>query len=553
VRLTVAVKGTASVHVYRSSARGSFRRVASKLDVSGTAEFDVSLESFGDGGWLWFDLETDVEGVELASAIWTVDEHHALRKGTTTVSITTYNRPADCVSQMRLFAQSPDLLEVLDTLLIVDQGSKNVADAPGYDEAASALGDKFRLVHQPNLGGSGGFARGMYEGTRTTDADYVLLLDDDVVVETEGIIRAAAFADFCRRPTIVGGHMLNLHERSVLHSYGEAVNLYRTMWHPVEESLESFDFNVKALRSDARLHRRVDVAYNGWWMCLIPRSVIEEIGLALPLFIKWDDAEYGLRAGAHGVPTVSLPGAAVWHMPWTEKDDRLDWQAYYHQRNRWLVGLLYSPYRLGGSLPRESMASDLKHLLSLQYSPVAMRVQALRDVLSGPDHLHETLEQRAAEMRQLHASYPDGRILRKISDYPAIQRRKPPRKGGYVSAPHSLPTWLARAALSAGRQFIKPSGSWQSPEDRIAADQVRWWRFSGLEAALVSTADGTGASLYKRDRAEFRRLLRESQRLHLELVRRWDELAEQYRAALDEVTSEAAWEQTFAAEKSPRD
>ena len=85
VRLTVAVKGTASVHVYRSSARGSFRRVASKLDVSGTAEFDVSLESFGDGGWLWFDLETDVEGVELASAIWTVDEHHALRKGTTTV------------------------------------------------------------------------------------------------------------------------------------------------------------------------------------------------------------------------------------------------------------------------------------------------------------------------------------------------------------------------------------------------------------------------------------------------------------------------------------
>ena len=33
-------------------------------------------------------------------------------------------------------------------------------------------------------------------------------------------------------------------------------------------------------------------------MCLIPRVVIEEIGLSLPLFIKWDDAEYGLRAKA---------------------------------------------------------------------------------------------------------------------------------------------------------------------------------------------------------------------------------------------------------------
>jgi galactofuranosylgalactofuranosylrhamnosyl-N-acetylglucosaminyl-diphospho-decaprenol beta-1,5/1,6-galactofuranosyltransferase len=545
VRLTVKVRGSASVHVFRSTARGSFRRLASELAVKGISEFDVPLKSFGDGGWLWFDVETADSDAEILSAEWSVDEKYASRKGTATVSITTYNRPDDCVAQMKRFAESPDLLENLDTLLIVDQGTQHVNDAEGFDDAAEALGSQFRLIHQANLGGSGGFSRGMYEGTRATDADYVMLLDDDVIVETEGIIRAIQFADFCRRPTIVGGHMLNLFERSVLHSFGESVNAYRAMWHAVVPDLESFDFNVKSLRSSASLHRRVDVDYNGWWMCLIPRTVIEEIGLSLPLFIKWDDAEYGLRAASHGVPTVSLPGAAVWHMPWTEKDDRLDWQAYYHQRNRWMVGLLYSPYRLGGALPRESLAADIKHLISLQYSPVAMRVQALRDVLSGPEHLHQTLEQRAAEMRLLHASYPDGRVLRSVGEYPAIRRRKPARKGGHVTAPRNLPEWIARAALSSARQFLKPSGIWQFPEARIAADQVRWWRFAGLEAALVSTADGTGASLYKRDRAEFRRLLRESQRLHLELVRRWDELAERYRAALDEVTSEASWEETF--------
>lgn len=545
VRLTVEVSAAASVNVFRSTVRGSFRRIDSSHDATGVVEFDVSLKSFGDGGWLWFDIEAGDEPAEVRSATWSVDERHARRRGKAVVSITTYNRPEECVAQMKLFASSPDLLRVLDRLQIVDQGSRLVSEEPDYDDAAAGLGDKFRIVRQPNLGGSGGFARGMYEGVRDSDADYVLLLDDDVVVETEGIVRAVAFADFCRTDTIVGGHMLNLYERSVLHSYGESVNLYRTMWHPVEASLESFDFNVKALRSDATLHRRVDVAYNGWWMCLIPRAAIERIGLSLPLFIKWDDAEYGLRAAANGIPTVSLPGAAVWHMPWTEKDDRLDWQAYYHQRNRWLVGLLYSPYRTGGSLPRESFLADLKHLLTMQYSPVAMRVQALEDLLSGPQHLHETLERRAAEMRSLHGSYPDGQVLRDVASYPPVKRRKPTRKGRSPGAPNSVAKWLLRAGAAAARNYVKPSGSWDLPEERVASDQVRWWRLTGVDAALVSTADGTGASVYRRDRGEFRHLLRKSRRLHLELVRRWDELSTSYRDALDDVTSPDAWERTF--------
>ena len=38
------------------------------------------------------------------------------------------------------------------------------------------------------------------------------------------------------------------------------------------------------------------------------RRPLEEIGLSLPLFIKWDDAEFGLRAREAGYPTVSMPG-----------------------------------------------------------------------------------------------------------------------------------------------------------------------------------------------------------------------------------------------------
>jgi galactofuranosylgalactofuranosylrhamnosyl-N-acetylglucosaminyl-diphospho-decaprenol beta-1,5/1,6-galactofuranosyltransferase len=73
-----------------------------------------------------------------------------------------------------------------------------------------------------------------------------------------------------------------------------------------------------------------------------PDEIIREVGLALPAFIKWDDAEYSLRAREAGFPTVSVPGVALWHVSWVGKDDSIDWQAYFHARNRIVAGLLHS-------------------------------------------------------------------------------------------------------------------------------------------------------------------------------------------------------------------
>ena len=39
-----------------------------------------------------------------------------------------------------------------------------------------------------------------------------------------GIVRAVQFGDACRKPTLVGGQMLTLQDRSVLHTMGESVD-----------------------------------------------------------------------------------------------------------------------------------------------------------------------------------------------------------------------------------------------------------------------------------------------------------------------------------------
>ncbi len=549
VRLTVAVDAPATVVISRSTARGTSNRVESiTVDADTPADVVLPLANFGDGGWYWFDLVAGSEQVKLLGAEWSVRKPEGFVPGTATVAVTTFNRPDYCVKHLTTFAESPELLEVVDRLLITDQGTQKVRDQEGYTEAAARLGDKFAIIEQGNLGGSGGFARGMHETVEDGRSKYVLLLDDDVIIETEGVLRAINFADFTRKPTIVGGHMFNLYERSVMHSFGEEVNEYKFFWGAVESTRESHDFSASNLRTTPWMHRRIDVDFNGWWMCLVPTSIVREIGLSLPVFIKWDDAEYGIRASRHGYQTVTLPGAAVWHMPWTEKDDTIDWQAYFHQRNRWLAALVYSPYKKGGILPRVSFMVDVKHLLSMQYSAVELRLDALEDLLKGPSHLHETIKTKLPEIRARRADFDDARITKEVSGFPQVKRVKPPRRGKKPKAPKSILTALATAASAGIRQVqgVRP-GALEHPEALVPAMDARWWRLSQLDSAIVSSADGSGASWYKRQPEQFRTMMARSIKLHQQLLRDWEKLSKVYAEALPEFTSPQAWKQTFEA------
>ena len=170
-------------------------------------------------------------------------------------------------------------------------------------------------------------------------------------------------------------------------------------------------------------------------MCLIPTAVIREIGLSLPLFIKWDDAEFGLRAGEAGFPTVSLPGAAVWHVPWTEKDDTIDWQAYFHERNRLISALLHSPYDHGGRLVLESLTNHVKRLVSMQYGTGEIIMLALQDVLDGPERMHRDMGTRLPRLREMVKSYDDGRSNPALDLYPKPRMKKPPRHGKGIANP----------------------------------------------------------------------------------------------------------------------
>jgi galactofuranosylgalactofuranosylrhamnosyl-N-acetylglucosaminyl-diphospho-decaprenol beta-1,5/1,6-galactofuranosyltransferase len=551
VTLTLTLRGSgATAIVYKSTANGRSQRVDAATTVSGDAQtftFDLTLKPFVDGGWYWYDVVAGDEDILVEAAEWTADvPADRAEHGTVDVAITTMNRPDFCAKLLGQIAGDEALRPYLDTVYVMEQGTDKVADSPEFPQAQAALGDTLRIIEQGNLGGSGGYARGQLESLRKGTATYALMMDDDVVCEPEGIIRAITFGDLARRPTIVGGHMFSLFARSRLHSFGEIVQPWRFWWQSAPGVFTDWDFSSRNLRSARWLHQRVDVDFNGWFMCLIPRQVIAEIGLSLPLFLKWDDSEYGLRAKAAGYPTVTFPGAAVWHVPWTDKNDGVDWQAYFHQRNRFVAALLHSSYPKGGRMIRESRNHQISHLVSMQYSTVEIRHQALLDVLAGPDHLHEMLPTRLAEINATRKQYTDAVLEPDPDAFPPVRRKKPPRKGRDGTEVPGRLAQLVSAGLQPLRQLKPPRDlAREYPEAEVRAMDAKWYRLASYDSAIVSMNDGASAALYRRDPEVFREQMVKTLEIHERLKREWPRLAEEYRAKLGEITSPEAWDETF--------
>ncbi|MBB3601287.1 galactofuranosylgalactofuranosylrhamnosyl-N-acetylglucosaminyl-diphospho-decaprenol beta-1,5/1,6-galactofuranosyltransferase [Mycolicibacterium sp. BK556] len=558
VVLRVELTGSARVDVYRSKATGARITVGGTevtspdADTPTSAEFEIDLAPFEDGGWIWFDITTDSR-TTVHSAGWYAPVP-APGRASVAVGIPTFNRPADCVNALTALTSDPLVDNVITAVIVSDQGTQKAKDHPGFDAAATALGTRLTIHNQPNLGGSGGYSRVMYEALKNTDCEQILFMDDDIRVEPDSVLRALALNRFAKTPTLVGGQMLNLQEPSHLHVMGEMVAAENFMWTNAinteyDHNFAKYPLNDEESERSRMLHRRIDVDYNGWWMCMIPRQVAEELGQPLPLFIKWDDADYGLRAGEHGYPTVTLPGAAIWHMAWSDKDDAIDWQAYFHLRNRLVVAAMHWDGNVRG-LIASHMKATLKHLLCLEYSTVAIQNKAMDDFLEGPDHIFSILESALPEIRQMRSEYPDAVVLPSATTLPTPSDKRWRKKVSIPTNPVSISLRLARGV--AHQLKAHHPVHHERPQINVATQDARWFSLCRVDGVTVTTADGRGVVYRQRDRAKMFALLRASTRRQLRLARQFNRMRKVYRQSLPALTSKEKWE-TVLLENSTTD
>ena len=188
-------------------------------------------------------------------------------------------------------------------------------NAKTLDPKEVLLCDKVHVFPNKNTGGAGGFTRGMIEIMKCREQrkiTHVLVMDDDIIINPDSIYRTFVILSLLKdeyKDAFVGGAMLRLDTQNIQTENGARWN---------KGYLISHKSGLDLSEVEACLYNEFEekTEYNAWWYCAFPADIVTEKNLPLPIFIRGDDVEYGLRNLKN---LILMNGICVWHEPFENK------------------------------------------------------------------------------------------------------------------------------------------------------------------------------------------------------------------------------------------
>lgn len=229
-----------------------------------------------------------------------------------------------------------------------------------------------------NVGGSGGFARGMIESLHDECSTHILFMDDDVLVQVEAFEKTYNFLSLLKdeyNKAFLGGAMLRLDKKNIQH-----------------ENLAGFKANyLTGLKSNLNLNHYKSVLFNektekieniycAWWYCCIPKTVANLNNLPYPFFVRMDDVEYSIRNITHA---ISLNGINVWHEGFNKKYSTL-MENYFSMRNQLVADMLHNAGNkkiIFNFLGRRFVHDIFRY----DYNGAELLLDGIDNVLKGPE------------------------------------------------------------------------------------------------------------------------------------------------------------------------
>lgn len=505
------------------------------LELSGTgrAVIETPVRRFIDGGAIWFDVDAFDGDVTISDVQW-LGTPKPIRPSS--VVICTHNRPTDCISTVLALAGDPVAMTHIDAVYIVDQGTDRVDAQDDFPVLKEVLGAKLNYLTQPNLGGAGGFNRGIFELTRSGAAQTnIIVMDDDILCEPESVLRMSAFANRSVQPVLVGAQMLLLSETSrvLITAEWEALDQLKA-GRPTAYAKAGAD--MIEVHQDAR----TDAGWNGWWSCLLPAESIDAESLSLPLFFQWDDIEFGIRARKRGFPTVTLPNSGVWHADFHLKDYD-DWSRYFSFRNALIVAAVHTGF--DGKHFANVVATEIgSHIVSMRYGLAATFLLAVRDFLDGPEILSDGGRSKLAQLKELRDRFPDTKI-RPAAEVGAESdpNTRISKRGPSPKEDKTTQVLLKRAV----KQYL---GRVSPAPVSMSADDARWWHASLFSHVVVTDSSQTGVRIRQRDKGVGAAQARELMTLCRRIRKHAPEVSQAWIDAMPELTSRRNWQRLFDGE-----
>lgn len=398
--------------------------------------------------------------------------------------------------------------------------------------------DNIIITHNKNVGGAGGFAKGMIDSLRQgKKPTHILLMDDDVKVLSDSFKRLYRLLNILRpeyTDYFVSGAMLNMDAPNIQHeNTGRLVEEgYCVPLHSGRD-LNLWDQVILNEEIDDTLENR----YAAWWFCCIPTTIARLDNLPLPVFVRGDDMEYSIRNHAR---FITMNGISIWHQGFVGKfNATMDF--YQSKRNELIVFNLHSELDMVDSF--KAIEELFWHqLYKFDYVGAEFLIETVEDFLKGPewfsqvDLFDELQKRRKKDYKQLKID----KILDLIDfDKLYVHEEIPKFKKFIYDYTYNGQARIPDSMSSDKKIGVIPYDFGYYPDKQLLTN-VNY---------AISPVNGTYVELIK-DRKKFKRLKKHWDEVSRDYYENKDVIRQKYRDYEKEITNVDFWDNYLKMEKS---
>lgn len=427
-------------------------------------------------------------------------------------------------------------IELLSDNLLNDDDFKdffiwNIIDNGNTFELPDGVSDRIRLFSNKNVGGAGGFAKGMIVSlTQKEKPDYILLMDDDVVFIPESFKRLYSLLSMLKdefKDYFVSGAMLKMGQPNVQHE--DTGKLIQDGYHVAVKP--NYDLNLwNHIIDNEIINEKTEHQYGAWWFCCIPTSVANLNNLPVPVFVRGDDVEYSLRNNAK---FITMNGLCIWHEGFEGKFSAA-LEFYQVNRNELAVRAMH-PELHDVDCIGHIKTIFWEEMYKFNYKGAGMLLDAVEDYMKGPEFYkrlngEKSLGQKRKRDHKLLPITPEIAAqvdFDKLYEYEGVS--------GKIKTIYDY-TYNGQARIP--ELFIK---------DKTGVIPYGWGYFPGKMCLTKQNiaVDKTTQTyvIYKKSRARFKKLKERYERVINKYNSEHKIIEKRYQDASKELTSEAFWKE----------
>ncbi len=477
--------------------------------------FCIDIDHQRGTGLIMFAL-TAVTSGQLTGGYFGAPKPAQYRPVTLALVITTFKREAQVTQTANRIAALLDQPTTLPGahLFIIDNGqSLTLPDHP-----------RITLLGNPNLGGAGGFARGLCAAIDQGSFSHVLFMDDDATFQTESLHRTCAFLAVARDPaTALAGAMLITTRPWQLWENGAVFN---ETCHPA-----FFGTDLRQPQKVAQMELAVAQEkplgfYGGWWYFAFPIKSVAHF--AFPFFVRGDDVSFAL---SNPFRMATLNGVVSIQDDFTAKASPQT--AYLDLRYHLHVHLVQNGMQLSAlGTARIAIRLILRSVMLMHYETAQAQLLSWSDVLQGPDFFRQNIDMKAR--RATLSALTQTERWQPYTTLPADPQRDLPKNQSLLFTKMTLAGHLI--------PFYKYLG------DRVCVPLINRGKFLATKGAatayIYNDQEKLGYQVVHSKR-QFLHILRRGAWLTVRWCLAHRTLRKAYRDSYDDMTSRRFWDQAI--------